>query len=123
MCAVSAGRGGLQLCWMLSARPRGPCFVASSPFSELLRLAVQVAVFSRKSDTEGHAPPAGSPLHAQKVFDLSESADADLHACAKEYVQLRKGMFQEAKAPAIEGADALLASLTGFALADDDIND
>lgn len=91
--------------------------------AEMSMTVVQVAVFVREEDA-GHMLAAQGPLQALQVFDLAEAGDKDLHACAKEYVQLRKGMFQEAQQGAgSEGAESLLASLTGFALADDDVND
>lgn len=84
---------------------------------------LQVAVFKR-ADGGAQATPAGN-LKATVVYELAEQTEEELAACMREYMQLRKQMFNEARnmADASEGAESLLASLNDCVLNDDDTVD
>lgn len=84
---------------------------------------MQVAVFKRERE-EVQGTPAGT-LKATVVYELSEQSEAELRACAKEYMQLRKHIFEEARgiADASDAAESLLAGLNECVLNDDDVVD
>lgn len=85
---------------------------------------MQVAIFKRES--EGEQAIATGTLAAHLVYEMKQQTEEELEACAKEYMQLRKQIFDETRsgaADASDGAESLLASLSECVLNEQDFFD